>query len=98
MTNPSKISVDRRDLPGVADEVGVQLAVGQGPDLDQLVPPGGHDDGGGWRGRETHARHPLGVALLNRWGWGNGCRVRVRVRRRTAPTALTRYDSAQSLG
>lgn len=56
----------RSNSPGVADEVGVQLAVGQGPDLDQLIPSSGHDDGSRRRGGESYARHPLGVALLNR--------------------------------
>lgn len=67
--------VDPQRSPGVADEVGVQLAVGQGPDLDQLVPPGGHDDGGGRRRRETHARHPLGVTLLSRTSRHSRCQT-----------------------
>ena len=46
------------------DVVGAQLAVGQVPHLDQLVPTARHDDGVGRVGRESHARHPLGVAVL----------------------------------
>ena len=36
---------DGVDVSGVADVVGLQLAVGQVPHLDVLVPPGRHDDG-----------------------------------------------------
>jgi len=50
----------------VADEVGAQLAVGQLPDLDQLVPARRHDE---WvrcvRG-EGDTGDPLGVALALR--------------------------------
>lgn len=42
----------------------LQLAVGQVPDLDGTIPAAGHDDGIGVVGRETHARHPIGVAIL----------------------------------
>ena len=36
---------DGVDVAGVTDVVGLQLAVGQVPHLDVLVPPGRHDDG-----------------------------------------------------
>merc|ERR550517_1168405 len=36
---------DGVQVAGVADVVGLQLAVGQVPHLDVLVPPGGDDDG-----------------------------------------------------
>jgi hypothetical protein len=49
----------------VADKVGAELAVGERPDLDESVPASGHDNGGSRGGRESHARHPLGVALLD---------------------------------
>ena len=32
--------------------------------LDEFVPAARHDDGVGGVGREAHARHPLGVAVL----------------------------------
>lgn len=54
---------DRVQVPGVADEVRVQLAVRQSPHLDQLVPSRRDDHGGRRRRRESHARHPLRVAL-----------------------------------
>ena len=44
--------------------MGAQLAVGQVPDLDQLVPAARDDQRVGRRGREAHARDPLGVAVL----------------------------------
>ena len=39
-------------VPGVAHVVGLQLAVGQVPNLDVLIPSGGHNDGVGVVGRE----------------------------------------------
>jgi len=48
----------------VAVVVVLQLAVGQVPDLHGAVPAAGHDDGVGVVGRETHARHPVGVSIL----------------------------------
>ena len=39
-------------VPGVANVVGLQLAVGQVPDLDVLVPSGRDNDGIGVVGRE----------------------------------------------
>jgi hypothetical protein len=47
----------------VADQVGAQLAVGEVPHLDHLVPAPGHDDGVGGHGGEAHAAHPPGVSL-----------------------------------
>ena len=44
--------------------VGLQLAVGQVPDLDVLVPPGRHDDGVGRVGREPDTADPVGVSLV----------------------------------
>mmetsp|Transcript_7944 Transcript_7944/g.20778 ORF Transcript_7944/g.20778 Transcript_7944/m.20778 type:complete len:342 (+) Transcript_7944:66-1091(+) len=51
-------------VSGVANQVGAQLAVGEVPDLDQLVPAARHDQWVSGRRREAHARHPLGVAIL----------------------------------
>lgn len=45
--------------------VGLQAAVAEVPDLDDLVPSGGHDDGVAGGGRETDSRHPVGVAVLS---------------------------------
>lgn len=42
----------------------LQLAVGQVPDLDGAIPTAGHDDRVGVVGREAHAGHPVGVAIL----------------------------------
>lgn len=51
-------------VASVALEVGAESAVGQRPDLDQLVPAGRHDDGGSLGRGEAHAGDPLGVALV----------------------------------
>lgn len=48
----------------VAVVVVLQLAVSQVPDLDGAIPAAGHDDRVGVVGREAHARHPVGVAIL----------------------------------
>lgn len=48
----------------MADVVGLQLAVGEVPHLDQLVPAARHDDGVGRVGREANAGDPLGVVVL----------------------------------
>ena len=48
----------------MTDVVGLQLAVGQVPDLDVLVPPGRHDDGVLVVGGEPDAGHPIVVAIL----------------------------------
>lgn len=55
---------DGVEVAGVADEVGAELAVGQGPDLDELVPAAGNNEGDGLGGGEPNARDPLGVALV----------------------------------
>ena len=55
---------DGVEVSGVADVVGLQLAVGQVPHLDVLVPPARHDDGVGGVGGEAHAAHPVAVALV----------------------------------
>jgi hypothetical protein len=49
----------------VASEVVADAAVGEVPDLDELVPAAGDDDGGGLVGGEAHAGDPLGVAILD---------------------------------
>ena len=54
----------RVDVTGVTDVVGLQLAVGQVPHLDVLVPPARHDDRVGGVGGEAHAAHPVAVALV----------------------------------
>lgn len=46
------------------DQVGAQLAVGEVPDLDHLVPAARDDERVARRGREAHAADPLGVAVL----------------------------------
>ena len=59
---------DGVDVAGVTNKVGANLAVGEVPDLHELIPAPRHDDRvGGDRG-EAHARHPLGVrvGVLNR--------------------------------
>ena len=55
---------DRVEVPGVADVVGLELAVGQVPHLDVLVPAAADDDGVGVVGREAHAGDPVAVTLL----------------------------------
>ena len=55
---------DTVEVSGVADKVGSQFAGAQWPDLHDFVPAGWHDNGGGDVGRESDARHPLGVAIL----------------------------------
>ena len=42
----------------MADVVGLQLAIGEVPHLDVLVPAGRNDDGIGVVGREPDAAHP----------------------------------------
>ena len=54
----------RIQVAGVAHEVGAQSAVGQRPDLDQLVPASGNDDGGTLGRREAHAGNPVLVTVL----------------------------------
>ena len=49
----------------MANVVGAQLAVGQVPDLHELVPAARHDDGVGGVGRKADARDPLGVVVLS---------------------------------
>jgi len=48
----------------VAVVVGLELAVGQVPDLDGAVPAGRDDDRVGHVWREAHARHPITVSIL----------------------------------
>jgi len=54
---------DRVHVPGVTDEVGAQLAVGQVPHLHQLVPAAGDDDRSGRCRREAHAAHPASMCI-----------------------------------
>ena len=58
----------RWGVPSVADEVGAELAVAQVPHLHELVPAARHEEGVRRRGREAHARDPLGVPLLGAGG------------------------------
>ena len=51
-------------VASVADVVGLQLAVGQVPHLDVLVPPGGDDDRVLVVGLEPDAGDPVLVAIL----------------------------------
>merc|ERR1719323_1465558 len=61
---PVRRKGDGVKISSVTNVVGLQLAVGQVPDLDVLVPPGGHDDGvGGVRG-EPDTADPVRVALV----------------------------------
>ena len=53
------------EIAGVTNVVGLQLAVGQVPDLDVLVPAAGHDDGVGGVGGEPHAGDPVTVTLVS---------------------------------
>ena len=55
---------DRVEVAGVADVVGLQLAVGQVPHLDVLVPPSGDDDWVLVVGGEPDAGDPVLVAIL----------------------------------
>ena len=55
---------DRVQVAGVADVVGLQLAVGQVPHLDVLVPPSGDDDWVLVVGGEPDAGDPVLVAVL----------------------------------
>ena len=55
---------DGVDVSGVTDVVGLQLAVGQVPHLDVLVPSGGDDDWVLVVGREPDAGDPILVAVL----------------------------------
>ena len=48
----------------MADVVGLELAVGQVPHLDVLVPAAADDDGVRVVGREPHAGDPVAVTLL----------------------------------
>lgn len=54
----------RVQVTSVANQVRFQLAVGQAPDLDQLVPTTGHDHGVLRRWGEAHTGHPITVAVL----------------------------------
>jgi len=67
-TGSAKRTVGRNgdgvQVSSVANVVGLQLAVGQVPHLNELVPSGGNDDGVGVGGRETDARNPLRVSVF----------------------------------
>ena len=54
------------DVSGVTDVVGLQAAVSEVPDLDDLVPSSGDDHwiAVGWR--ETDGGNPIGVAVILR--------------------------------
>jgi len=60
------------EVARVANKVGLQLAGGEVPHLDELVPAAGHDQSVLEGGGEAHARHPLGVTLFGGGGGGNG--------------------------
>ena len=55
---------DGVDVSGVTDVVGLQTAVSEVPDLNDLVPSSGHDHGVTVGGRESDGRHPVGVAVI----------------------------------
>jgi hypothetical protein len=53
------------EVASVADQVVFEAASLDAPDLHELVPTGRHHDRGVGGRRESHARHPLGVAILD---------------------------------
>eukprot|EP00961_Rhodomonas_salina_P150212 2022656-Rhodomonas_salina.2 len=55
---------DAVEVAAVADQVLLELAAREVPDLDQLVPAAGHDNLVLGRGREAHTAHPLAVTIL----------------------------------
>jgi len=55
---------DSVDVTGVTNVVGSELALGEFPNLDNLVPTTGNNDGVGRVGGETNARNPLSVAIF----------------------------------
>ena len=55
---------DGVEVAGVVVVVLLQAAVGQVPHLDHAVPAARNDDGVVVVGRESHARHPVGVSFL----------------------------------
>jgi len=55
---------DGVQVAGVAHEIGHQLAVGEIPHLNNLIPSARNDDGVGSVGREAHTGDPLGVTLV----------------------------------
>jgi hypothetical protein len=55
---------DGVDVTGVTNVVGSELALGKLPNLDNLVPTSGNDDGVGRVGGEANAGNPLGVTIL----------------------------------
>jgi len=52
------------DITGVTHQVGSEFAVVEVPDLDNLVPSSGNDEGSVKVGRESDARNPLGVTIF----------------------------------
>lgn len=52
------------DVSGVTDVVGLQTAVSEVPDLDNLVPSCGDDHWIAVRWRETNGGNPIGVAII----------------------------------
>jgi len=56
---------DSVDITSVANVVGSELALGEFPNLDNLVPTARDDDGVGRVRREADARDPLGVAVFS---------------------------------
>lgn len=54
----------RVQVAGVAEMVGLELAVGQVPHFHGAIPTARDDDRVGHVGREAHARHPIGVGIL----------------------------------
>jgi len=55
---------DGVNVSSVPDVIGPELAVGEVPDFDKLVPASGDDDGVGGVGGEADAGHPLGMTVL----------------------------------
>ena len=62
-------NADRVEVASVANEVVAELAVGQGPDLDETVPSGRDNEGDSLRRAEPDTRDPLAVTGL---GSANG--------------------------
>ena len=55
---------DGVDVSLMSNVIGLQTAVSEVPDLDNLVPSGGHDDRLAGVGREANGRHPVGVNII----------------------------------
>ena len=55
---------DRVQVLSMSIVISLQLAVGQTPHLDDLVPASRHNQGSASVGGEANARHPVGVSII----------------------------------